>query len=104
MKTKLDYKKYDFMNRRQIERPLNLGLYDISLARYFTIGESSERYCIKRQQFCDDYSVYSLRDDKQECIGFAIPDRNKILIRVHRYGLDWQAKVSLSEIHIFGNI
>lgn len=95
-------KERDMFNRRQKERPLKLGLHDISLARYFTIGESSERYSISTRQFSDDYAVYSQRD-QVECIGFASPDRNKILITVRHHGLDWTTRIALSDIHIFGN-
>lgn len=96
-------KERDMFNRRQKERPLKLGLHDISLARYFTIGDSSERYSITRQQFSDDYNVHSLRDDKRELIGFASPAGNKIIIKVCRHGLDWSARIPLSDINIFGN-
>lgn len=66
-------KEQDTLNRRQVERPVKLGIHDISCARYFTIGEQSFRYALKSQQFSTDYSVYSVDGESKECIGFATP-------------------------------
>lgn len=97
-------KTEDPLNRRQKERPLKLGLHDISCAQYFTIGDQSLRYLIKiRAGYLNDYAVYSLANDSRECIGFASPDRNNIIIVVRHHGLDWSTKVKLSDIHIFGS-
>lgn len=100
---KIKLKASDWHNRRQKERPLQLGIHDISLATYFTIGESSARYSLKTQQFAQDYIVYSITDGVKECIGYASPDRNKIIIKVRKHGLDWMCKIALKDIHIFGN-
>lgn len=99
---KTDFKKDDVLNRRQKERPLQLGIHDISLARYFTIGEQSFRYNLRKQPYRDDYVVHIDNDGVRECIGYATPDRNKIIISVRKHGLDFSTRIPLSQIKIYG--
>lgn len=101
MKTSTEFEQ-DVLNRRQKERPLKLGIHDISCARYFTYGGSVSRFSLKAQQFSDDYSVYVHEGGSKACIGYATPERNKIVIRVRRHGLDWSVKIALKDISIFG--
>lgn len=101
---KNDLKERDTLNRRQTERPLKLGIHDISCARYFTIGEQSFRYSLKAQQFSTDYAVYSMDNDSRECIGYASPiNGRKFNISVRKHGLDWSTKVKISDVKIYGN-
>lgn len=101
---KTDFKELDMLNRRQVERPVKLGIHDISCARYFTIGEQSFRYSLKAQQFSNDYAVYSMDGDGRECIGYASPiNGKKFNISVRKHGLDWSTKVKISEVRIYGN-
>jgi hypothetical protein len=96
-------KSRDILNRRQDERPIKLGIHDISCSRYFTIGDQSFRYALKTQQFSSDYSVYSVDDGKIECIGFASPiNGKKFEIRVRRHGLDWSSRVLISDVKVYG--
>lgn len=100
---KTEFKERDIMNRRQVERPLKLGIHDISCARYFTIGDQSFRYALKAQQFSIDYAVYSVDDDVRELIGFATPiNGRKFTISVRKHGLDWSSKVRISDVKIYG--
>lgn len=99
-----ELKVRDAKNRRQTERPLNLGIHDISCARYFTIGEQSFRYSLKAQQYSNDYAVYLVDGDYRECIGYATPiNGKKFNISVRKHGLDWSVKVTISEVKIYGN-
>ena len=99
-----DFKAQDILNRRQVERPVNLGIHDISCARYFTIGEQSFRYSLKAQEFTADYRVYLVDDNKYELIGYALPiNGKKFSISVRSNGLDWSTKINISEVHIYGN-
>lgn len=94
-------KAKDVLNRRQEQRSLNLGIHDISCAKYFTINNETWRYKLTAREFESDYAVYRV-DDVIECIGFAKPDRNKIIISVNKHGLIWESRIALSSIQIFG--
>jgi hypothetical protein len=98
-----DLKSRDVLNRRQKERPLKLGMHDIACARYFTIDNSERRYSLRIQEFASECPVYYYSLEGQECIGYASPDRNKIVINVQKHGLRWTSKISLSDIKIFGS-
>jgi hypothetical protein len=101
---KTGFKKADVLNRRQVERPVQLGIHDISCARYFTIGEQSFRYALRAAQFSPDYTVYDVDNDGRQCIGYASPiNGKKFVIRVRHHGLDWSVKVSISSVKIYGN-
>lgn len=100
---KTDFKELDTLNRRQKERPLNLGIHGISLARYFTIGDQSNRYTLTERPMNGDYMVHAI-DDERKLIGYAKPDRNKIIMSVRRDGIDWVSKIPFSQIHIYGKL
>jgi hypothetical protein len=96
-------KSTDVFNRRQPNRGTpKLGIHDVFLSRYFQIKGHTWRYSLKERSSSNSYAVFVETNEGIECIGFAKPDRNKIIISVRRDGIDWTSSIKLSDIEMFG--